>query len=73
MDEKLRECPFCGKRVACRGNSEECLDLCHQGLTVMHTVVCDFRRGGCGATCGFHETEAEAVYHWNIRAEDETQ
>lgn len=38
-----------------------------EGLCPIHYVVCDVRKGGCGASTGWHETTEEAVKAWNTR------
>jgi len=32
------------------------------------TIVCNFSKGGCGATCGYHESVEKAIKAWNSRA-----
>ena len=70
--EEIKRCPFCGKNVAvldhCKG-LEDCLnfEVCEgEGWKV---VVCDFNKGGCGASSGYFKTKAEAITAWNRRFE----
>ena len=54
--EELKPCPFCKKEVARIWEDEG--DF---------TVVCDWGKGGCGASGGYRGTEEEAVKAWNRR------
>jgi len=60
----LRECPHCGNTEAltvkhCDGPGEN---------PDQSRVVCDFTKGGCGASGGVRYTEVEAIEAWNARA-----
>jgi Lar family restriction alleviation protein len=72
MSEKLKPCPFCGKEVAvfttCK-EEEDCakFEVCEDVGYLC--IVCDFNKGGCGASGGYHETREEAIDAWNRRAE----
>ncbi len=33
----------------------------------MWTVVCDYSKGGCGTTCGYHYSKEKAIARWNTR------
>ena len=60
----LRECPHCGNTEAltvkhCDGPGEN---------PDQSRVVCDFTKGGCGASGGVRYTEVEAIEAWNTRA-----
>jgi len=61
----LKACPFCGQsRYVCtlaEGDRD----------TRQYTVVCDAVAGGCGASCGWQDTLAEAKAAWNQRAGQE--
>ena len=64
--ESLKPCPFCGNR--------EALDLedFYEGSVLDSTdiaVVCNFHKGGCGASSSYQRSEAEAIAAWNRRAE----
>lgn len=68
---EIKHCPFCGKNAAsistAKGmeeceNFERCIDCAYV------TVVCDFNKGGCGASSGYRCTEEEAILAWNERA-----
>lgn len=68
---EIKPCPFCGKSAAsistakemeeCE-NFERCIDCDYV------TVVCDFNKGGCGASSGYRCTEEDAILAWNERA-----
>lgn len=70
----LKPCPFCGSEaapeiftlaeIACLDEDEATeFELSH------FSVVCNYSRGGCGAsTGGICETEEEAAERWNQRA-----
>lgn len=67
---QLMLCPFCGKEVAGILSQTEMMD--EAGVEPFehaerYTIVCDFTRRGCGATCGFHDTEEDAINRWNSR------
>ena len=60
---ELRQCPFCGQtRYLCtlaEGERDE----------RQYAIVCDASGdGGCGASCGWQDTIAEAKEAWNRRA-----
>lgn len=60
----LRACPFCGQ--------QKYLFVLADGEKDMrqYQVVCDASGdGGCGASCGWQDTIAEAKAAWNRRAE----
>ena len=62
---QLQRCPFCGMDVAAIWTqSERDEDFVEPER---YTIVCDFEKKGCGATCGFQETIAKAVSRWNTR------
>lgn len=69
-DPVLNQCPFCGSQTAHRIETSDGLQF--QIEYLFYTVVCDGspKSGGCGATCGFQETEEEAVEAWNKRCEE---
>lgn len=73
---KLLPCPFCGKSViVCFTDARELATCgryadCEEDDCDMVAVVCDYTRGGCGATSGYRETEEEAAELWNRRAGD---
>lgn len=66
----LLQCPFCGSLTAPRIETSDGLQF-HIEYQ-FYTVICDAtpKHSGCGATCGFQETEEEAVEAWNKRAEE---
>lgn len=66
----LLQCPFCGSLTAPRIETSDGLQ-CNMEYQ-FYTVICDAspKLGGCGATCGFHETEEEAIEAWNKRCEE---
>ena len=75
--EKLKECPFCGKKVAkytTAAELEMCVKdvYCYEADCTMKAVVCGVQDGGCGASTGFFTSEEEAVTAWNRRADNVT-
>ena len=70
-DTELKPCPFCGKTVAKLSNCkdlEDCENFEECGCDeIMHTVVCNWNNGGCGASTGYRKTENEAIEAWNRR------
>ena len=66
----LKECPFCGMDVAEMYSTKEDFEMSFgkefDGVNKF-TIVCNFNRNGCGATCGYHDTIDEAVSRWNTR------
>jgi len=80
MDE-LRECPFCGKKVAEYATVWECEQCANFQEPVcqnyqdwpeecgIHLVVCPSNRGGCGASTGWHISKEDAANAWNRRKE----
>ena len=72
MDEEgkvyqLQRCPFCGMDVAEIFTQSEQYERNPGAYAERYTIVCAFNRNGCGATCGFHDTIADAVSRWNTR------
>lgn len=65
--DKLMPCPFCGKEVAKVVDQYELNDYHDDSYQKMYTVVCDYDKGGCGATCGFVARDYQAVSQWNTR------
>jgi len=63
---QIQRCPFCGVDKAEVISHAEMYD--DNSLSVdRFTVVCNIYNGGCGATCGFHESKQKAVTRWNTR------
>ena len=62
---QLLRCPFCGTEAAEMLTQEELWD--YPMNSIRYTVCCARSRGGCGATCGFHETKQQAASRWNTR------
>ena len=67
---ELKRCPFCKGQniniIACYDDT--CDDVYCEGCDKVHyTVVCNARRGGCGATCGWRATKEDAITAWNTR------
>lgn len=73
MSEKieLKPCPFCGGQNididSCKGlegceNFEEC------SSSQYHAIVCNWNKGGCGASSGYYPILEEAIKAWNRRA-----
>lgn len=72
MSNKLRGCPFCGKSVAYIADCHELQDCKNfeacEGEGYV-SVVCNFNKGGCGASSGYFRTTEEAIFAWNRRAD----
>lgn len=77
--DKLNVCPFCGKDVAeissvrdceeCANFEDEmCPEFEKNGSCSGKFIVCNFNKGGCGASSGWYPTVEEAVIAWNKRA-----
>lgn len=67
---QLQRCPFCGMDVADIVSQTEMMEERQEEPyehAERYSVVCDFHKRGCGATCGYHESVAEAVKRWNTR------
>lgn len=67
-DERLRCCPFCGSKVApyvTRYWDEAIRDY----REFQWHVVCNFNKGGCGASSGVRGAEHLAIGLWNRRAD----
>ena len=60
--KELPPCPFCGKRALT-------LSRIFQGKDELFKYVCSLMDGGCGASTGFHRTEAAARKAWERRQE----
>ena len=66
---KLKPCPFCG-----RSHGLLIASIQHRLDDVTFeqwSVFCDASgdKVGCGASCGYHSTKAEAIEAWNRRAD----
>ena len=76
----LAPCPHCGSisapefTTAC--DCETCSatsDGCEQFIAddecdcKVHFVVCNARKGGCGASSGWASSAEDAAYNWNLR------
>lgn len=81
--DKLNVCPFCGKDVAEVSSVRDCEECANfesemcpefEKRNEVDTaicgkfIVCNFNRGGCGASSGWYPTVEEAVVAWNKRA-----
>lgn len=62
-DRRLKPCPFCGRKNG----------LLISSVYDQWSVFCDASgdKVGCGASCGYHRTKAEAIEAWNRRAKDD--
>ena len=73
---KLKPCPFCGGTQLFVGTiaeiemqDEDHPDYLHSSK--IYAVVCDYIKGGCGASTGGGAiSKEEAIEAWNRRAED---
>jgi Lar family restriction alleviation protein len=67
----LKPCPFCGKTEIIVLNANEISELDRDSELwaddPAFAAVCDFNKGGCGATGGYRETVTEASETWNRR------
>lgn len=67
----LKPCPFCGSTAITVLDANEISELdCDSELWAddpTFAAVCDFNKGGCGATGGYRETVTEASEAWNQR------
>ena len=74
MMVELKPCPFCGKSVAECGTvaEHECKDknsLGYEWCAEHFDVVCNYIKGGCGASTGkSYATPEDAIEAWNRRA-----
>lgn len=60
---ELKPCPFCG------GTS---VDVKYEPYPVPnHYIVCNYNKGGCGASSGCDYTVEEAIEAWNRRVGEE--
>jgi len=59
LQKTLDLCPFCGKGVAEIFPAEDASNQFH--------VVCNFKKGGCGASSGYASSLEGAVDKWNTR------
>lgn len=64
IDEGLLPCPFCGESNSATIDEEDNIDLSENSY---YSVVCNYRKGGCGSSSGYKETIEEAVELWNTR------
>ena len=67
--EKLKPCPFCNNSLSLLLATAAEIDLDDEdGADEQWAVVCNFNKGGCGATSGYRDTPESAVDAWNRRA-----
>lgn len=68
-DYDLAPCPFCKSKTtpSCYTVAEaEGEDHATEWNANHYTVVCDYHKGGCGASCGLmNDTPEEAINNWN--------
>jgi hypothetical protein len=70
MTSALIQCPFCGSLTAPKVTDNVSLGYAEHIEAFAYAVVCSAAVGGCGATCGFQETEDDAIEAWNKRCEE---
>lgn len=72
MDKVLRPCPFCNStdHLVILSCNEYCCDdmICENCDKKRYTICCSETEGGCGAICGYAETEQKAIEKWDRRA-----
>lgn len=71
--EGLEPCPFCGGTNIFVGTIAEIEAQCedHEDYldnSGLYSVVCDYTKGGCGASSGHYRDKEEAIAKWNRRA-----
>ena len=69
---ELKPRPFCGGQNigldSCKGLGEcENFEACRSEY---YTLVCDWNKGGCGASSGYYPTMKEAIEAWNRRVDN---
>ena len=69
---ELKNCPFCGGDKLSIENCitlEDCANFerCEEDSYV--TVVCDYSKGGCGASGGYYDSAEKAIAAWNRRVD----
>lgn len=66
----IKPCPFCGNENLTLTDNVAMGWMAEVLEAYSFTVNCsaDELAGGCGATCGYHETGDEAIEAWNTRA-----
>lgn len=65
-EEKLLNCPFCGKHDAVALCTAAEIDDYADDFD-HYAVVCDATLGGCGATGGYEDNRPDAAKKWNNR------
>lgn len=68
---ELKPCPFCGGQNidldSCKGLEErENYEACGAQYDA---IVCNWKKGGCGASSGYYPKLEKAIEAWNSRAE----
>ena len=64
--QNLEDCKNFEDKEKCPCYEDNFYELNEQ-LCPFKTVVCNFYKGGCGATCGYHSTMLKAINAWNTR------
>ena len=65
-DLPIRPCPFCGHSAELTDSDRTRAFGVSEAFG--YTVLCNGARGGCGTTCGYWASEAQAANRWNERA-----
>lgn len=64
-------CPFCGRHEPVEpinSGMEDDMNYREDDTNMIsYAIVCNFTKGGCGATAGYRPTEDEATEVWNKR------
>lgn len=64
---ELKKCPFCGNIDVFVAQDWEIEGNNPEDGSGYYAVICDYRKGGCGASGGYRETIDEAQIAWNNR------